>query len=71
MLAKTNKVQQRFLLGDSGIERARSVGKDFGDLRQPLMPDRLDSLVGLLCDCDVLEEPNGKLFPGKAAVGAA
>lgn len=61
----------RFLLGDTGIERAVSVGKDFGNLRLPWMPDRLDSLVGLLCDCDVLEEVDGKLHLGTAANAVA
>jgi hypothetical protein len=31
------------------------------------MPDRLNSLIGLLCDCDVLEERDGGLFLGSTA----
>jgi predicted DCC family thiol-disulfide oxidoreductase YuxK len=57
----------RFLLGDSGIEPAVSARKDFANLKLPWMPDRLQSLIGLLCDCDVLSMRDGTLYLGPAA----
>jgi len=58
----------RFLLGDSGIEPTISARADLGELGLPWMPDRLDTLVGLLCDCDVLErEEDGVLKLGPRA----
>lgn len=53
----------RFLLGDSGIEPSISVG-DLGQLSLPWMPDRLDTLAFLLCDCDVLTSDEGRLSIG-------
>jgi hypothetical protein len=44
----------RFVLGDSGIEPTVSAKKDMGNRGLPWMPDRLDTLVDLLCDIDVL-----------------
>jgi hypothetical protein len=57
----------RFMLGDSGIEPTVSASKDLAKLPLPWMPDRLNSLIGLLCDCDVLEERDGGLFLGSTA----
>ena len=57
----------RFMLGDSGIEPTVSALKDLAKLPLPWMSDRLNSLIGLLCDCDVLEESDGRLFLGPAA----
>jgi len=57
----------RFLIGDSGIERSVSARRDFAKLRLPWMPDRLDTLAALLCDCDVLAEQDGALSPGPSA----
>lgn len=51
----------RFALSDNGIEPTRSARKDLAKLPLPWMPDRLDSLLGLLCDCDVLDA-DGDLF---------
>jgi hypothetical protein len=31
------------------------------------MPDRLDTLTALLCDCDILANQDGALNPGPAA----
>jgi hypothetical protein len=53
----------RFLLGDSGIEPSTSVG-NLGQLRLQWMPDRLDTLTFLLCDCDVLNADEGSLNLG-------
>lgn len=44
----------RFMLGDSGIEPTLGVS-DIGDRGIPWMPDRLDTFIDLLCDCDVLQ----------------
>ena len=44
----------RFLIGDGGIEPSISARNDLGERDLPWMPDRLDTLAGLLCDCDVL-----------------
>lgn len=57
----------RFLLGDSGIEPTISARADLGDVSLPWMPDRLDTLIGLLCDCDVLEWDDGTLKLGPRA----
>lgn len=57
----------RFLIGDSGIEPTVSARSDLGKRALPWMPDRLDTLVGLLCDCDVLVVDNGILSRGSAA----
>jgi hypothetical protein len=57
----------RFALSDNGIEPTLSARKDLGKLRLPWMPDRLDSLVGLLCDCDVLKSDGDLLSLGAAA----
>ena len=57
----------RFLLGDSGIEPAISARASIGKLGLPWMPDRLDTLISLLCDCDVMEMEDGKLSLGTRA----
>jgi hypothetical protein len=57
----------RFLLGDTGIEPTTSARADLGQLRLPWMPDRLDTLIGLLCDCDVLNLDAGHLRHGSHA----
>lgn len=57
----------RFLLGDNGIEPTMSARADLGKLRLPWMPDRLDTLIGLLCDCDVLQVEDGVLSCGLCA----
>lgn len=57
----------RFMLGDSGIEPTVSALKDLAKLPLPWMPDRLNSLIGLLCDCDVLKDESGRLSLGAAA----
>jgi hypothetical protein len=57
----------RFALSDNGIEPTLSARRDLGKLRLPWMPDRLDSLVGLLCDCDVLKANGELLSLGPAA----
>jgi hypothetical protein len=57
----------RFALSDAGIEPTVSARKDLAQLDVTWMSDRLDSLIGLLCDCDVLAEDNGKLREGAAA----
>lgn len=44
----------RFVLGDNGIEATVSARGELGKLREPWMPDRLDTLIDLLCDIDVL-----------------
>jgi hypothetical protein len=62
-----NAQRIRFLMGDSGIEPTISARKDFGELDLPWMPDRLDTLVALLCDCGVLVGQDGALRPGPAA----
>jgi hypothetical protein len=46
----------RFLLGDSGIEPTVSAHADLGNVALPWMLDRLDTLIALLCDCDVLKQ---------------
>jgi hypothetical protein len=65
-----NAQRIRFLMGDSGIEPTVSARKDFGDLALPWMPDRMDTLVALLCDCDVLTDTDGALGPGPSASAA-
>lgn len=58
----------RFALGDSGIEPMRGVKIGLGKLYLPWMPDRLDTLVFLLCDIDVLRmDEEGKLSLGPRA----
>jgi hypothetical protein len=57
----------RFLIGDSGIEATISARSDLGERNLPWMPDRLDTLAGLLCDCDVLAAKDGAFIPGPAA----
>lgn len=57
----------RFALSDSGIEPTVSARNDLAKARLPWMPDRLDSLIDLLCDCDVLAESDGKLTAGREA----
>jgi hypothetical protein len=57
----------RFLIGDGGIEPTVSARSDLGKVRLPWMPDRLDMLVALLCDSDVLIDREGKLSLGPAA----
>ena len=52
----------RFLVGDGGIEPTESARSDIGNLRLPWMPDRLDTVAGLLCDCDVLVENDDQTF---------
>ena len=44
----------RFVLGDNGIEPTVSAMSNLGEVKLPWMPDRLDALTGLLCDCGVL-----------------
>ena len=57
----------RFLLGDSGIEPTISARSDLGNASLPWMLDRLDTLIGLLCDCDVVEWDDGVLKLGRRA----
>jgi hypothetical protein len=57
----------RFLIGDGGIEPTISARSDLGERDLPWMPDRLDTLVGLLCDCDVLAVKDGNYRLGPAA----
>lgn len=57
----------RFLLGDSGIEPTVSARKDLGQLNLPWMPDRLDTLISLLCDCDILAMNEKILNVGRRA----
>lgn len=57
----------RFLIGDGGIEPTVSARSDLGERDLPWMPDRLDTLAGLLCDCDVLMENDSVLRAGPAA----
>ena len=57
----------RFLIGDGGIEPSVSAKADMGNLYLPWMPDRLDTLAALLCDCDVLAEKEGKYRLGPSA----
>jgi hypothetical protein len=54
----------RFLLSDSGIERTVSAREDLG---LPWMSDRLDTLIALLCDCDVLVMKETKMCLGLIA----
>jgi len=58
----------RFLLGDSGIEPTVSARTDMGRLALPWMPDRLDTLIALLSDCDVLQIKEEMLSCGSKAV---
>lgn len=60
----------RFLVGDSGIEPTVSARETLAQLGIPWMPDRLDTLTSLLCDCDVLTDQEGALTPGPAASAA-
>lgn len=57
----------RFLMGDSGIEPTVSARETLGELGIPWMPDRLETLIALLCDCDVLVAQNETFRPGPAA----
>ncbi len=57
----------RFLLGDSGIEPTVSARADLGQVGLPWMPDRLDTLISLLCDCDILTENKDTLGTGSRA----
>jgi hypothetical protein len=57
----------RFLIGDGGIEPSVSAKADMGNLYLPWMPDRLDTLAYLLCDCDVLIENEGEFRLGQSA----
>ena len=57
----------RFLIGDGGIEPSVSAKADMGNLYLPWMPDRLDTLASLLCDCDVLTEKEGEYRLGPSA----
>lgn len=50
-----NAQRLRFVLGDRGIEPTVSAKTDLGKRDLPWMPDRLDTLVALLCDIDVLQ----------------
>ena len=56
----------RFLLCDQGIEPTNKL-KDLGNLYLPWMPDRLDTLISLLCDCDVVVVDGDVLRHGSAA----
>lgn len=55
------------MIGDGGIEPTISARNDLGKRDLPWMPDRLDILAGLLCDCDVLTEKEGKHRIGSGA----
>jgi hypothetical protein len=57
----------RFLIGDGGIEPTISARGDLGERALPWMPDRMDTLAGLLCDCDVLVFKNETFRPGPAS----
>ena len=58
----------RFILGDKGIEPTISAAGSMGELDLPWMPDRLDTLIDLLRDIDVLElNDKGELQYGKRA----
>jgi len=57
----------RFLIGDGGIEPTISARGDLGERALPWMPDRMDTLAGLLCDCDVLAFKDETFRPGPAA----
>jgi len=57
----------RFLIGDGGIEPTISAREDLGERALPMMPDRMDTLAGLLCDCDVLVFKDETYRPGPAA----
>lgn len=59
----------RFLLGDSGIEASLSAKADFANLNLPWMPDRLDTLTALLCDCGILEMEEDIISPGSRMLG--
>lgn len=63
-----NAQRIRFMIGDNGVEPTLSAKNDLAKLALPWMPDRLDTLFGLLCDCDVLSETDGFLRPGKASL---
>jgi hypothetical protein len=65
-LARFDGIAQRlrFLLGDSGIEPTVSAYADLGRLGLPWTPDRLGTLVTLLCDSDVLEAKGESLSLG-------
>ena len=60
----------RFLMGDSGIEPTVSARETLAELGIPWMPDRLETLTALLCDCDVLIDEDGAFRPGPAAPNA-
>jgi len=60
----------RFLLGERGIEATTSATEDLGDLLLPWMPDRLDTLIDLLCDCDVLAIEQDEIIPSPSAIEA-
>lgn len=62
-----SKQRLRFLIGDSGIEPTVSARDEMGKLSLPWMPDRLDTLVSLLCDCGVLIKKEGKYHTGPNA----
>jgi len=57
----------RFLIGDGGIEPTVSARADLGERPLPWMPDRLDALIALLCDCDVLAEKDDTIRLGPQA----
>lgn len=57
----------RFLMGDGGIEPTVSARADLGERSLPMMPDRMDTLAGLLCDCDILTLKDETYRPGHAA----
>jgi hypothetical protein len=59
----------RFLMGDGGIEPTVSARETLAQLGIPWMPDRLETLTSLLCDCDVLIAQDGTFRPGSAAAG--
>lgn len=63
-----NAQRLRFVLGDSGIEPTVSAKSDLGKRGLPWMPDRLDTLIALLCDIDVLKmEKDGTIHLGLRA----
>jgi hypothetical protein len=57
----------RFLLGDGGIEPTVGKRNDFAQLKLPWMPDRLHTLISLLCDCDVIKMTGESMSLGTKA----
>jgi len=59
--------ESRASMFERELEPTISARSDLGERDLPWMPDRLDTLAGLLCDCDVLTEKDGTLRLGPAA----